>query len=477
MNSNDFINLILWLAKVGSVVSIIVCAVGIVKLIQSKKNGEGGFRYIKIIVESAIVAFVCIVGLKGINKEMEITGSYIEQNHPASIANITYGQAIRNVCDNIEWTRITSEASSDGHAFVQMDADCNYEGRDWKLVIQFDYGIEDFALVDEDTPFEISFVGFDDAQNTNVSEMQDIMYSMFEFYADENGIRLDESMKEGILYTNGASAALALLDDAVDSETSYNDDASYDTDALSDAGQTYQESAPESEYTDYLSWCGVFSMEGLGLDSARMVFMLYPDGTRNDECGFVAINYVEDKWVGQLYYLGGNEFRWENALGRAGQKDATAYISLEAGEDLAVHDSDGRLYMFGTMITPTEPLNNTGDWSPYDYLFMERSGSYIMEDGNGNYSGNCELLLHAARKDGKIGTIDVQCDALATFTGTVYESGNPNEYMIDTGMKYWYLVFSGDESFILRTEPPKAAIDAGWMTWGPFSMVAHYQPY
>ena len=241
MNSNDFTNLIEGLAKVGTVVSIIVCAAGIVKLIQSKKNGEGGFRHIKTIAGSAFVVFFCVVGIKGIRQAMETSGKYIEQNHPASIANITYGQAIRNVCSNIEWSRIGSESSSNKHSFVQMDADCNYGGRDRKLVIQFDYGIDDFALVDEDTPFEISFVGFDDAQNTNVSDMQDIMYSMFEFYADENGIRLDESMKEGILYTNGASAALASPDDAVDSDTGYNDDVNYDTDALSGAGQYSEE--------------------------------------------------------------------------------------------------------------------------------------------------------------------------------------------------------------------------------------------
>ena len=35
------------------------------------------------------------------------------------------------------------------------------------------------------------------------SDMEDIIYSMFKMYADKNNIPLDESVKDGILYTSG----------------------------------------------------------------------------------------------------------------------------------------------------------------------------------------------------------------------------------------------------------------------------------
>lgn len=123
-------------------------------------------------------------------------------NYPASIKDITYGQAINASCEDIKWSGAGWRESDDGKTFFQMDGKYILDGKKQSITIQFNYG-RGCDTVKESTPFEISFIGLDGAEKVHKDKMEDIMYSMFKAYADKHNITLDESVKDGILYTAG----------------------------------------------------------------------------------------------------------------------------------------------------------------------------------------------------------------------------------------------------------------------------------
>lgn len=200
MNIKDLgsvFNAILTVCAVASIVS------GLIKLATASKKGRGKWYKIKTVITSVVSAVVFLIFASLLGGEVDRSGEFIKIQHPTGIPDITYGQAIDKVCGNQEWSRVTSQYSTTGNAIVQMDAECNYADGSHRITIQFCYGIEDFERIDADTPFEISFVGLDGAEETSVSDMQNIIYEMFVHYADSNNITLDESVKDYILYSEG----------------------------------------------------------------------------------------------------------------------------------------------------------------------------------------------------------------------------------------------------------------------------------
>lgn len=173
---------------------------GIVKFVRVRRNGESIWHQLSTIVVSIALAAICFFGGAAMGDAQDQFGDYVKGNYPSSISGITYGQAIESVCENLEWSNVTREYSTGGGNIVQMDADCVYQEKERKITIQFCYG-QEFSLIDENTPFEITFVGFDDSEETSVSDMQEIIYSMFEVYASEHQMTIDESAKDGILYS------------------------------------------------------------------------------------------------------------------------------------------------------------------------------------------------------------------------------------------------------------------------------------
>lgn len=200
MNINSFISIVKVLFNLGGIAAIIV---GIIKIISAKKKGKNTRYRIKVIAGTIVLAAVCFIIPGFISEELDKSGEYIKANHPASIASITYGQVFDELCANMEWSQVQSSSSSSELSFVQLDADCNYGGEERKITIQFNYGMEDLQVIDENTPFEITFVGFDGEEQTSTETMQELIYSMFEYYAGQNQITVDESMKDDILHTKG----------------------------------------------------------------------------------------------------------------------------------------------------------------------------------------------------------------------------------------------------------------------------------
>lgn len=199
MNIREFasiVQVVLMLCAAGAFIS------GIMKAKRARKNGHSG---IPQIVVGVILAILAVAGINIFRSALDNCAEceYIKAQHPMGVLNITYGQALDKVCGNQKWYPMTKEASSSGKSVVQMDADCNYNGSVRSITIQFNYGVRDFAEIDANTPFQITFVGFDDSEETSVSVMQDLIYEMFAHYAADNGIGLDTSVKDTILYSSG----------------------------------------------------------------------------------------------------------------------------------------------------------------------------------------------------------------------------------------------------------------------------------
>lgn len=200
MNIQDSLSVIKVFLVVCAVISIVV---GIVRLAGASKKGHGQWYKIKTVITSVFAAVIFLIFASLLGGEMDNSGEKIKAQHPMGISDITYGQAIDKVCGNQKWSRMASQYTTSGSAIVQMDADCIYAGGNHRITIQFNYGMEDFELIDANTPFKITFVGLDGAEETPVQEMQDIIYEMFAHYADGKGMTLDESVKDYILYSEG----------------------------------------------------------------------------------------------------------------------------------------------------------------------------------------------------------------------------------------------------------------------------------
>ena len=87
-----------------------------------------------------------------------------------------------------------------------------------------------------------------------------------------------------------------------------------DSDLEVDIPYGYEEDASEGSilegnYTDYREWGGNYYDGWL---DTTLTLSLYSDGTQAPECGYITTYFRGMENPGKLYYLGGNEFRWES---------------------------------------------------------------------------------------------------------------------------------------------------------------------
>ena len=147
------------------------------------------FRIITTIVESIIVTIIACAIPIVYEKTANDLSSDTMISAPASIPNITYGQAIEAACTDVNWGYFNSFSNKDGqHLIVEVNAKYTY--RD----------VENDINIDVNSPMEVSFLGFGKSQEEQESTMKEILFTMFEKYASQNGITLDETQKEDILY-------------------------------------------------------------------------------------------------------------------------------------------------------------------------------------------------------------------------------------------------------------------------------------
>lgn len=161
------------------------------------------FRIITTIVESIIVTIIACAIPIAYEKTANDLSSDTMISAPASIPNITYGQAIEAACTDVNWGYFNSFSNKDGqHLIVEVNAKYTYRDVENDITIQFNYpdSYAPISDIDVNSPMEISFLGFGKSKEEQTSTMKEILFTMFQKYASQNGITLDETQKEDILY-------------------------------------------------------------------------------------------------------------------------------------------------------------------------------------------------------------------------------------------------------------------------------------
>lgn len=106
------------------------------------------------------------------------------------------------------------------------------------------------------------------------------------------------------------------------------------------ANETPKDSGYGNDYTDYMYWGGCY--DGGWMDT-ELWFGLYSDGTQDPECGYITTTFRGMEDTGKLYYLGGNEFRWESE-GYDSVLPVTYYVRAvynDGSYQLDLYTSDG----------------------------------------------------------------------------------------------------------------------------------------
>lgn len=161
------------------------------------------FRIITTIVESIIVTIIACAIPIFYEKTTNDLSSDTMISAPASIPNITYGQAIEAACTDVNWGYFNSFSNKDGqHLIVEVNAKYTYRDVENDITIQFNYpdSYAPISDIDVNSPMEVSFLGFGKSKEEQESTMKEILFTMFQKYASQNGITLDETQKEDILY-------------------------------------------------------------------------------------------------------------------------------------------------------------------------------------------------------------------------------------------------------------------------------------
>ena len=206
---------------------------GIASLIISIMNKKGTAVTIisKIggtVVSVAIAAFIVSI----VSNNLVGATSAIRDAYPSSIPNITYGEAIDNFCGNVRWTTLKSEQET---IYVQATGSCFYDGVEQDITIQFETaGIASNDSVKKGDPFRVNWIGFGEEKRT-YDEMTEFLYTMFEAYANDKGLDLEEYQKDGILMNQ----AYYNSQDQDDVDT--NSDSSDDYDDGIDSNGFYEE--------------------------------------------------------------------------------------------------------------------------------------------------------------------------------------------------------------------------------------------
>lgn len=251
-------NEVMYLVYLVPVVMIAFCIFWVIRNIRM------GFGKIKIgltIVESVIVValsfFLVYVVLNHVNEGADI----VKNAHPSSIADITYGQAIDSYCTETSWSRFKNDKEEQ---IVEANGKAVYKNEESDIKIQF--------LLEETIPttgdlsgnFEVSFIGFNDQDSIDGDEMINVLYTMFQKYAQENGIALDESAKDGILQSGvqDKSSESSQITEEPEEEESYTEEdaeTEYETESESDESCVEQiKGASPSDYTTEMTYGDAF---------------------------------------------------------------------------------------------------------------------------------------------------------------------------------------------------------------------------
>lgn len=249
-----WLKILLWLLPIG------LAIFGILLVVNRIRSHSSPIRIIIAIIQGVFFTILgCMVPIFYANKVDEVSSASLIST-PASISNITYGQAIDAACTDVEWDCFTEESRK--FLVVEMHGKYSYNNVENDIVIQFSYPdlYSSITKIETSSPMKIGFLGFGDSQREAESTMQEILFSMFPKYATQNGITLDESQKEDILYNQAykdkyekdsskeATATPEVTEEPIaEDESTGDDESSNDEDYYV---SLIKESSPEA-YPDY----------------------------------------------------------------------------------------------------------------------------------------------------------------------------------------------------------------------------------
>ena len=212
-----------WIKWLLRLLPVVIAIIGVLLVVHRIKGHYPIYRIIVTIVEFVIVTVLACMLPKSYEKTMNDLSSDAMISAPASIPNITYGQAIEAACTDVNWGWFNTSSEEDAqHVIVEVNAKYTYR----------------------------------DVETT----MKEILFTMFQKYASQNGITLDESQKEDILYNQAykekyekdsskeATATPEVTEEPIaEDESTGDDESSNDEDYYV---SLIKESSPEA-YPDY----------------------------------------------------------------------------------------------------------------------------------------------------------------------------------------------------------------------------------
>ena len=202
---------------------------GIASLIISIMNKRGTALTIISKIAGTVVSVVVAAFIVSVISNNLVGATNVV--YPMSIQNITYGQAIDNFCGDVRWTTLISD---DEKVYIQATGSCFYQGVEQDITIQFETSERSLVSLKKGAPFRVNWIGFGEEKRT-YDEMTEFLYTMFESYANDKGLDLEEYQKDGILMNQ----AYYNSQDQDDVDT--NSDSSDDYDDGIDSNGFYEE--------------------------------------------------------------------------------------------------------------------------------------------------------------------------------------------------------------------------------------------
>ena len=127
-----WLKILLWLLPIGLTIF------GIVLVVNRIRSHSSLFRIIIAIIEAIVFIWIgCMVPIVYTNN-VEKTSSASMISAPASIPNITYGQAIEAACTDVKWDYFVTNDVGDC-LIVEMNGKYQYKNVNNDIVIQFEY--------------------------------------------------------------------------------------------------------------------------------------------------------------------------------------------------------------------------------------------------------------------------------------------------------------------------------------------------
>lgn len=243
------------------IVIIIACALYLFRAWRSKEG-----KMIRKVILSVIYIFIAFFTYNMIADRIDSNSAKALNACPASIENISYGQAIGAYCSDVTWSQFMDDNSK--NTVVEMNGKANYKNKERDIRIQFmsDQTVDTDGYISEDAAIYVRFVGLDGKEETLEETEKDILYAMFSKYATEHDITLEESQKDDILETKAYQQK----------NGSDDTDSSEDTAKTEDAEESSDNTKEES------------SSEGIEFDPCYA-------GITNGENEYAYLGFVEQK--------------------------------------------------------------------------------------------------------------------------------------------------------------------------------------